>query len=118
MTVKRVIFTVFVASVTLLAVGVGPRVADPAHALPASSAEATRGTIPYTGRLTDTAGQPVADGAYDFAFTLYGTVSGGQPLWSEVQRAVPVSKGEFLTPWAASNPSRPQRSAARIAGWP
>jgi hypothetical protein len=97
MRVKRVMFTVLVASVMLLAVGTGPGVGHPVRALPESSAEQAPASIPYAGRLSDGAGQPVADGAYDFTFTLYGAVSGGEPLWSEVQRGVPVSKGEFLT---------------------
>jgi hypothetical protein len=97
MTVKRVLFTVLVASVMLLAVGIGPSVGNPARALPESSAEPARATIAYAGRLSDEAGKPVADGAYDLSFTLYGAVSGGEPLWLEVQRGVVVSKGEFLT---------------------
>jgi hypothetical protein len=96
MSVKRVLVIVMVSAL-LLAVGIGPGVANPARALPESSAEAARGTIPYAGRLTDKAGQPVPDGAYDLSFTLYGTVSESQSLWSEMQRGVVVSKGEFLT---------------------
>ena len=93
---KRVSILVIVCAL-LLAVGIGPRAADPTRALPGPSAERAATTMPYAGRLTDRAGQPVADGAYDLSFGLYGTESGGQVLWSEVQRGVPVSKGEFLT---------------------
>jgi hypothetical protein len=39
----------------------------------------------------------VADGAYDFTFSLYGTETGGEPLWSEVQTGLTVSQGDFLT---------------------
>jgi hypothetical protein len=96
MSVKRILVIVMVSAL-LLAVGIGPSVGQSVRALPEPSADAARETIPYAGRLTDKAGQPVADGAYDLSFALYGTVSGGQSLWSEMQRGVVVSKGEFLT---------------------
>jgi hypothetical protein len=54
--------------------------------------------------LNGEAGQPVADGRYDFRFTLYGAVSGGQALWSEMQRGIVVSKGEFLTSLGSIEP--------------
>jgi hypothetical protein len=104
MTVKRVLFTVLVASVMLLAVGIGPGVGNPARALPESSAEPARATIPYAGRLSDETSRPVADGAYDFAFALYDTMAGGEPLWSQVQQGVVVSKGEFLTSLGSVEP--------------
>jgi hypothetical protein len=103
MPVKRVLVIVMVSAL-LLAVGVGPGATKPARALPEWSAEAARGTIPYAGRLTDKAGQPVVGGAYDLSFTLYGTVSGGQSLWSEMQRGVVVSRGEFLTTLGSVEP--------------
>ena len=102
---KRVLVIVMVGAL-LLAVGVGPNAGHPAHALPESSAEPAGGTLPYAGRLSlaalrdasqsEKAGQPVVDGAYDLSFALYSTVSGGEPLWEEVQRGVAVSDGEFL----------------------
>ncbi len=104
MSVKKRVLVIVMVSALLLAVGVGPSVGNPARALPESSAEPARGTIPYAGRLSDEAGKPVADGAYDFTFTLYGAVSGGEPLWSEVQRGVVVSKGEFLTSLGSVEP--------------
>ncbi|MBN1956209.1 MAG: hypothetical protein JW900_14350 [Anaerolineae bacterium] len=52
-------------------------------------------TIPYAGRLTDEAGQPVADGAYDLTLSLYDAAFGGTLLWSEVQAGVAVGGGSF-----------------------
>ena len=50
-------------------------------------------TQPYSGRLTDPSGQPVADGLYDFVFTLYASEKDDQALWSEMQLGVPVKSG-------------------------
>ena len=102
--VTRVVFTVLVVSAVLLVVGDGPGVGNRARALPASGAEPERATIPYVGRLSDETGKPVADGAYDFTFALYDTVTGGEPLWTEVQREVFVSKGEFLASLGSVEP--------------
>ncbi len=97
MSARRIVLAILVASALLLAVGIGPGVAHPARALPESSAGAAGTTIPYAGRLNDQAGQPVAEGAYDFTFALYAAETGGEPLWSEVQTGVPVARGEFRT---------------------
>ncbi|MBN1660502.1 MAG: hypothetical protein JXA93_19050 [Anaerolineae bacterium] len=97
MNVKQVVFTLLLAGVMLLAVCLGPGLSNGARALPAPGAEHAGTTIPYAGRLSDTAGKPVADGTYDLSFSLYGAVSGGQPLWSEIQQGVMVSRGEFVT---------------------
>jgi hypothetical protein len=97
MNVKQSVFTLLLASVVLLAVGLGPGWSNGARALPAPGAGPAATTIPYAGRLSDEAGQPVADGTYDLSFSLYGAVSGGQPLWSEIQQGVMVSRGEFVT---------------------
>ena len=53
------------------------------------------GSVPYSGRLTDEAGQPVADGNYDFSFDLYAAKTGGEPLWSENQAKVALQGGDF-----------------------
>lgn len=98
MSAKRILFVVLVASAVMLAVGIGPRVAGSAHALPQAQEPNPPGvTIPYPGRLDDEAGQPVADGAYDFTFALYDGQAGGEPLWSEVQEKVAVHEGAFNT---------------------
>jgi hypothetical protein len=49
--------------------------------------------LSYSGRLTDPSGQPVADGSYDFKFTLFAAEKDDQALWSEIQFGVPVKSG-------------------------
>ncbi|MBL7065977.1 MAG: hypothetical protein ISS49_17510, partial [Anaerolineae bacterium] len=96
MSTKKVLLVVLIASAVVLAVGVGPRFANTARALPAAQEPDPTGvTIPYPGRLSDEGGQSVADGAYDFTFALYDAETGGEPLWSEVQEGVPVEGGAF-----------------------
>jgi hypothetical protein len=96
MSPKKVALVVLVLSALLLAVGVGPAVTGAAPALPAAQESVPSGiTIPYPGHLSDEAGQPVADGTYDFTFTLYGAETGGEALWSEVQEDVAVEGGAF-----------------------
>ena len=51
--------------------------------------------IPYTGRLTDEAGQTVLSGSYDLKFALYDTKEDGNLLWSEIQNNVTVQDGSF-----------------------
>jgi hypothetical protein len=104
MSVRKRVLAIVVIGALLLAMGIGPGVGHRAQALPQSSAEPAPATLPYAGRLSDGVGKPVADAAYDFSFTLYGAVSGCEPLWSEVQRGVPVSKGEFLTSLGSIEP--------------
>jgi hypothetical protein len=53
-------------------------------------------TLSYQGVLTDSLGNPKADGTYTFTFRLYDVVSGGAPLWSE-QKTLPVERGLFHT---------------------
>jgi hypothetical protein len=92
MSVKRILLVVLVG-VVLLAGAVGPGGATMVQARPLSVADGGDGVIPYAGTLTDSAGQPVADGLYDFSFALYAAESGGELLWSEVQRGVAVEGG-------------------------
>ncbi len=47
----------------------------------------------YEGYLTDETGEPLAEGAYDFRFSLYSTAEGGDPIWTEDHLAVPVAGG-------------------------
>jgi hypothetical protein len=112
---KRVLVIVM-ASALLLSVGIGPGVANRAHALPKPGAEPPGATIPYAGRLSDDAGQSVADGAYDLSFALYDAEIGGELLWSEMQRGVMVSKGEFLTTLGSIAPIPPTALGGRT-GW-
>ncbi|MCZ7568568.1 MAG: hypothetical protein M5U01_08255 [Ardenticatenaceae bacterium] len=94
MSTKRMLLVVLAAGLLLLAGGLDPRLAP--GGLPGAQAAGPDGsTIPYTGRLTDEAGSPAADGVYDFIFTLYDVASGGDPLWAETQQGVPVQAGSF-----------------------
>jgi hypothetical protein len=52
-------------------------------------------TLPYTARLTDPSGQPVADGQYDFVFTLYAAEKDDRPLWSEMQPGISLKSGDL-----------------------
>ena len=93
MSVKRVLFVLLAASVVVLAVAPAR-----AGALPPAQGPVSSGlTIPYPGRLADTDGQPVADGAYDFTFALFESEKGEKKLWSEVQEGVQVLNGGFFT---------------------
>jgi len=87
-----VLLTILAAGAVMLMVGIGPRFTGSARALPPAPAGAT---VPYSGRLTDDAGLPVADGAYGFAFALYAAESGGEPVWMETQEGVTVQGGAF-----------------------
>ncbi|MBP7688322.1 MAG: hypothetical protein KA765_10455, partial [Thermoflexales bacterium] len=64
----------------------------------------TGATMPYAGRLTDPAGQPVADGQYDFVFTLYAAEKDDRAVWTETQLGVSVKSGEVHTTLGAIKP--------------
>jgi hypothetical protein len=96
MSTKRVLFAGLVVSVVVLAVGAQAQPADK-EATPPSV------TIPYTGQLAE-AGQPVAEGAYDFTFALYESELGGEPAWFERQEGVTVQDGAFLTSLGSVEP--------------
>jgi len=99
------LFTVLAASAVLLALVFGSQLAG---AKPPAQPPIPAGlTVPYPGRLNDAAGQPVPDGAYDFTFTLYAAETGGEPLWSEVQKGVPVQGGAFNVSLGAGQPIPP-----------
>ena len=105
MFVRRGFPVILVTSVVMLAVGVGPRLGDTTRALSPAQAPGSPGvTIPYPGRLSDDAGQPVADGAYDFTFELYDAEMGGARLWSEVQDGLAVREGTFTVLLGSVNP--------------
>ncbi len=93
---SRLIMIAFI----LLAFGAASGTAGAAGAvfLPAGS------TLPYSGQLSTASGQPVADGLYSFQFSLYAAQSGGEPLWTEVQPAVPVQAGAFTASLGAIQP--------------
>jgi len=50
--------------------------------------------INYQGKLTDTNGNPVADGNYSITFRIYDAAGGGTLLWEETQ-SILVQKGLF-----------------------
>lgn len=92
MSTKRLLLTILAACAIVLAVGIALRPTGSAHALPPAQAGAA---IPYSGYLSDQTGQPVADGAYDLAFALYASATGGEPTWSEMHEGVKVQSGAF-----------------------
>jgi len=51
--------------------------------------------INYQGKLTDTAGNPVTDGAYAITFRIYDAETAGNLLWEETQSGVVIQKGVF-----------------------
>ncbi len=52
-------------------------------------------TLNYQGLLADSAGSPIPDSSYSLTFRLFGTPTGGTPLWIESHSAVAVSAGLF-----------------------
>jgi hypothetical protein len=112
---RMLIGMLVLALLTAVTVGLGQaqgpglepgRTADPAGAADASQQQAGA-TIPYAGRLSDEAGQPVVEGAYDLSFALYAAETGGEPLWSEVQAGVVVRGGGFSVSLGGANPIPP-----------
>ncbi len=107
MSTKRVLSAVLAASAVILATGIDPQPGGSARALPPNPAGApisAGAAIPYSGSLTDPAGGPVADGAYDFTFALYDAPEGGALLWSEIQAGVSVHGGTFTAALGSVSP--------------
>lgn len=73
------------------------------------------GMISYSGRLSDDADQPVADGMYAFSFALYDAPGGGNLLWSETQTGVPVQGGAFSVQLGSVTPFPKERRISQ--GW-
>lgn len=115
MTVKKSMFLVLVLCFTLLlaAASVQPAIAGQALAPAAKAGDVT---IPYPGQLSDAAGAPVADGAYDLTFVLFAKSAGGEALWSEVQRSVTVTNGAFIVGLGSVRPL-PQAVLAATESW-
>ena len=101
MSIKRSLSIILVASLMMLAAGFMPRVADNVHALPLTQ---TNVTVPYTGSLTDPAGQAVVDGSYEFTFKLYDFEKAGESLWTEAQTGVAVLDSAFSVILGSVNP--------------
>ncbi|MCU0610459.1 MAG: hypothetical protein MUE60_01555 [Candidatus Eisenbacteria bacterium] len=51
--------------------------------------------VSYQGKVTDTSGNPVADGSYNMRFRIYDLSSGGTMLWDSGTRSIAVSGGVF-----------------------
>lgn len=78
----------------VLVVGGRRLVAETAVASPAAPAVAPS-VISFQGFLTDSGGEPVADGSYPMQFGLYSASSGGSAIWAESHGSVAVSQGYF-----------------------
>ena len=97
MAINRVSLMAVLAACTLL---LAPGYPLAAQAGPARQAP----TVPYQGHLTDDAGQPVADGSYDFTFGLFAAQAGGEAAWTETQPGVPVRGGAFNVTLGSATP--------------
>ena len=64
-----------------------------AYMVSAQASSQPDAVLTYSGSLADPSGKPVADGAYDFIFTLYASDKDDQALWSETQYGVEVKSG-------------------------
>ncbi len=81
----------------LLAAGSGQAGALPAGVVAPSGPAVGGPFLHYQARLLDpTTGQPKPDGPYQTSFKLYGSETGGSPLWTEA-KDVTVSNGVFST---------------------
>ena len=58
----------------------------------------------YRGRLSNAEARPVPDGPYDFLFAVYGSPSGGQPLWQESHAALIVQEGQYAAALGSETP--------------
>ena len=89
----RKVLVALVTGAVVLVLGAGSRFTGGVYASPASTIRGV--TIPYPGYLAGSAGQPIADGAYDFRFELYNAANGGRLLWSEAQQDLEMRGGAF-----------------------
>ena len=75
---KKIFHLVLAALTVLGTIGPVPLLVGIVHA-------ASPNELSYQGRLKDDDGVAVADGSYDFVFTLYTALSGGTADWTESQ---------------------------------
>jgi hypothetical protein len=100
MKTKKTLF-VILSVVVLLAMSVsfataqGPLPDDDDIMVRDVSASLMTGSFPIQGRLTNAAGNPVADGNYDFVTSLYDVSSGGVALCSDPDANQTVTNGLF-----------------------
>lgn len=105
MITKTRISFVLVIGLLLIVASVFPRLSTIASASSVGQENTTEGmTIPYTGQLNTVEGQSAPEGFYSFAFCLYGSETGADQLWSEVQDGVGVMGGLFTTSLGKVNP--------------
>jgi hypothetical protein len=105
----------FAVVMAILVAGLGA--AETTHAAPPIQEAAPQSTaIPYAGQLNDAAGQPVADGVYDFNFSLYDAPEGGNLLWTGTQSGVKVAEGSFSAS-LGSGPGLPKSVFDRKECW-
>jgi hypothetical protein len=71
-------------------------------------------TLPYSAQLAHLEGQAVADGPYDFIFTLYASEKGDDALWTEMQSGVEVKLGNLNVVLGQKHP--PLRGPGRTPG--
>ncbi|MBL0174486.1 MAG: hypothetical protein IPP94_04320 [Ignavibacteria bacterium] len=64
-------------------------------------------SMSYQGYVTDLTGTPVADGNYNFTFTLWTSDVAGASVWTENHTNVQVSKGLFTVQLGRGNPAMP-----------
>ena len=62
---------------------------------PVAAGAAIPRTMSYQGVLADVAGVPLPDGPHDLVFSLFTSLTGGAPIWTESQPGVAVSRGYF-----------------------
>ena len=114
---KRVPLGVLMASALVLAGVVGWGVVGRSQAAPPGQSPEAKGiTVPYAGQLSEAQGEPVADGAYDLAFALYATQTGGTVLWQETQTRVATRGGSFRVQ-LGSVTAIPEDVLAGDGGW-
>ncbi len=68
-----------------------------------SMASAQSGLI-IQGAIQDESGAPLPNGNYSLSFRLYETETGGVPVWSETQSAVPITGGLYSVSLGLATP--------------
>jgi hypothetical protein len=93
---KKTITVIMALALVMAVLVAGSGAAETTHAAPPfQDAAPQSAAIPYAGQLNNAAGQPVADGKYDFTFSLYDAPTGGDLLWTGTQADVNVQGGSF-----------------------
>ncbi|MGC8861641.1 MAG: beta strand repeat-containing protein [Armatimonadota bacterium] len=81
-------------------------------------AQTVPGSISYQGKLTDSSGQVVPDGAYQAQFKLYDVETGGTAFWTSPVGSVTTSAGVFMTQLEAGTPTlAPSLLSGKTSVW-